>query len=301
MWGGFTEQGGLHCAFMAQGAQMYLFTCNSLLKHNGKTQFLKQTVMGNRRRQWHPTPVLLPGFKDGAFIYSNKDIAGNIQYQVDETINFIKTNIHQSIFITGKAEHDRYWDYPINAIRETITNAICHRDYGSPYTIQVKVIEDRIIIDSPGSLPFDMSIDMLMEDYHPSRPRNKIIAQAFYDMHLTEFYGSGIKRIREECKTNGNASPTFQEKMNTFTTTYFPRQLDETIKLENDSTYDPLSNLVLKIINENPRISLAKLIKLTGKSRATITRVTSLLQKMDLIEHRGSNKKGGYYIIEDKD
>ena len=248
-----------------------------------------------------PQAIIHAGaFKDGAFIYSNKDIAGNIQYQVDETINFIKTNIHQSIFITGKAEHDRYWDYPINAIRETITNAICHRDYGSPYTIQVKVIEDRIIIDSPGSLPFDMSIDMLMEDYHPSRPRNKIIAQAFYDMHLTEFYGSGIKRIREECKTNGNTCPTFQEKMNTFTTTYFPRQLDETIKLENDSTYDPLSNLVLSAIIKQPGISRTELIKLTGKSRPTITRIVYQLQKIGLIERRGGRKIGGYYLIENQ-
>lgn len=244
-----------------------------------------------------PQAIIHSGaFKNGAFIYSNKDIVGNIQYQIDETINFIKTNIHQSIFITGKAEHDRYWDYPISAIRETITNAICHRDYGSSHTIQIKIFEDRIIIDSPGALPFDMSLSMLMKDYHPSRPRNKIIAQAFYDMHLTEFYGSGIKRIREECKTNGNAFPTFQEQMNTFTTTYLPRQ-------NNGQTSNKVYTgveMLYKLIKEHPGIQSNALASLIGKGFRTTERIISMLKASGQIEFRGSKKSGGYYPIENQ-
>ncbi|MBR5901368.1 hypothetical protein IKZ40_03380, partial [bacterium] len=116
----------------------------------------------------------------------------------------------------------------MEALRETITNAICHRDYGSPHTIQIQIIDNRIIICSPGELPFDMSIDKLLNKFHPSRPRNKIIAQAFYDMHLTEFYGSGIRRIRKECKINGNPFPSLSNEAGSFTTTYFSRQNDDT-------------------------------------------------------------------------
>ena len=125
----------------------------------------------------------------------------------------------------------------MEALRETITNAICHRDYGSPHTIQIQIIDNRIIICSPGELPFDMSIDKLLNKFHPSRPRNKIIAQAFYDMHLTEFYGSGIRRIRKECEINGNAFPTLSNEAGSFTTTYFSRQKEgsDTINSSDDT------------------------------------------------------------------
>ena len=123
----------------------------------------------------------------------------------------------------------------MEALRETITNAICHRDYGSPHTIQIQIIDNRIIICSPGELPFDMSIDKLLNKFHPSRPRNKIIAQAFYDMHLTEFYGSGIRRIRKVCEINGNAFPTLSNEAGSFTTTYFSRQNDDTDTIKEGS------------------------------------------------------------------
>ena len=177
---------------------------------------------------------------------------------MEESLSFIKRNIRRCIVITGKAEHDRYWEYPMEALRETITNAICHRDYGSPHTIQIQIIDNRIIICSPGELPFDMSIDKLLNKFHPSRPRNKIIAQAFYDMHLTEFYGSGIRRIRKECEINGNPFPTLSNEAGSFTTTYFSRQNDDPINSECDpinSENDPINSENDPINSENDPIN----------------------------------------------
>ena len=84
-------------------------------------------------------------------------------------------------------DHDSVWDYPLEALRETLANAICHRDYGAPYDIQVKILEDSLRISSPGQLPFDMPMEFLMNPTHPSRPRNKLIAQAFFDMGIVSF------------------------------------------------------------------------------------------------------------------
>ncbi len=172
-----------------------------------------------------PQAIIHAGaFKDGgAYILDSKDIDGNIQDQIDETLAFIKRNIRRSIVVTAKAEHDRYWEYPIEALRETITNAICHRDYGSPHDIQIKILEDSLVIHSPGQLPFDMSLPLLLMEDHPSRPRNRLIAQAFYDIHLIEHYGSGIRRIKDECDANGNAYPTWRDALGTFSTTYLSR------------------------------------------------------------------------------
>ena len=222
----------------------------------------------------------------------------------------------------------------MEALRETITNAICHRDYGSPHTIQIQIIDNRIIICSPGELPFDMSIDKLLNKFHPSRPRNKIIAQAFYDMHLTEFYGSGIRRIRKECEINGNAFPTLSNEAGSFTTTYFSRQKegsdtinssDDTINSGNDTikggsdtinddsdTINPgddtinqidynLKQQLLKIINQKEGIKRDVLAVEVKKSIPTVARLLADLEKEGIIIYRGSKKTGGYYPIEIQD
>ena len=68
---------------------------------------------------------------------------------------FIKRNIHCALVITpGKVDHDPMWAYPLEAVRETLANALCHRDYGAPYDIQVKIFEYSLCISSPGQLPF---------------------------------------------------------------------------------------------------------------------------------------------------
>lgn len=106
---------------------------------------------------------------------------------------FVQRNIRCALVVPpGRTEHVQVWEYPLEAVRETIANALCHRDYGSPHDIQIKVFEDGLVVSSPG---FDMPMELLMDPRHASRPRNKIIAQAFFDMGLIEHYGRGITRI----------------------------------------------------------------------------------------------------------
>lgn len=168
---------------------------------------------------------------DGAIIYDSHDSKGNIQDQVDDALAFIKKSIHCALIITpGKAEHDSVWDYPLNAVRETLANAICHRDYGAPYDVQVNIYEDSLRISSPGQLPFDMPLSLLMDPRHASRPRNKIIAQAFFDMGVIERYGGGIKRIKKDCDRNGNTYPEWIDRTGEFVTEYRPR---DARKIEN--------------------------------------------------------------------
>ena len=179
-------------------------------------------------------------FRDeGALILDSCDVGGNIQNQVDKTIDFIKRNIRRSIVVSGKAEHDRVWEYPIEALRETITNAICHRDYCSPHDIQIKILEDRLVVISPGLLPFDMGLEMLENPEHGSRPRNKLVAQVFYDMHLIEHYGSGTRRIKDECLKNGNKIPRWSQQYGSFITVY-----DSRLKEDGHGTTDTINGTI---------------------------------------------------------
>ncbi|MGD2016395.1 MAG: ATP-binding protein, partial [Desulfobacterales bacterium] len=88
-------------------------------------------------------------------------------------------------------------EYPLEAIREALINAIIHRDYailGSD--IKVAIYDDMLEITSPGSLPDALSVEELGTGR--SEIRNRVLAPIFKDLKLIEAWGSGIQKIRKE-------------------------------------------------------------------------------------------------------
>lgn len=88
--------------------------------------------------------------------------------------------------------------YPLPALRETLLNAVVHRDYANPSDIQIKIFDDRITFFSPGKLFGGLTIEDLKTDNYQSHTRNKLVAEAFYLTKNIEKYGSGFIRIRRE-------------------------------------------------------------------------------------------------------
>ena len=247
---------------------------------------------------------------EGALIVDSRDSTGNIQDQIDDAMAFIQKNIHCALVITpGKVDHDPVWDYPLEALRETLANAICHRDYGAPYDIQVKILEDSLRISSPGQLPFDMPMEFLMNPTHPSRPRNKLIAQAFFDMGIIERYGSGIKRIKGECDKNGNPYPEWSDLHGEFATTYRPRTKNGEQHLNNvvegmeqgDKKSDKKSDeIILEFLKSNPSATIKDMRELTGLSSGGILKVLNRLKRANRLRRIGPDKGGHWEILEDK-
>ena len=94
-------------------------------------------------------------------------------------MNFVRKNINVEFIITGKPQRKEIWDYPLEALREAVINAICHRDYSEPADIQIKIYEDSIHIWNPGGLPFDITIDYLLDPAHSSKPRINSSVRSF--------------------------------------------------------------------------------------------------------------------------
>jgi ATP-dependent DNA helicase RecG len=131
--------------------------------------------------------------------------------QVDEVMAYMRRVFRLSYEFTGQAERTEVWEYPLEAVREAVTNAICHRDYSSSAEIQIKIFDDELVIWNPGSLPLGMTMDKLMDPKHQSVPRNRLLAMLFYDIELIERYGSGIERILTECDRLEVPPPEFSE------------------------------------------------------------------------------------------
>ena len=123
-------------------------------------------------------------------------LEGPIQDSVEPCLAFIKKNIALGATIGEIYRKDR-WEYPLEAIREALINAIIHRDYailGSD--IKVAIYDDMLEITSPGPLPDALSVEELGTGR--SEIRNRVLAPIFKDLKLIEAWGSGIRKMHDE-------------------------------------------------------------------------------------------------------
>lgn len=91
-------------------------------------------------------------------------------------MEFIRKHISKRFIITGNAQRDEEWEYPLEAVREIVVNMIVHRDYRATTDYSVKMFDDRIEFINPGTLPEKITIKDILSGKMPSLPRNKQIA-----------------------------------------------------------------------------------------------------------------------------
>jgi ATP-dependent DNA helicase RecG len=91
-------------------------------------------------------------------------------------------------------------DYPEDALREALLNAIIHRDYSFSASTLISVFDDRIEFVSIGGLPKGITINDIMLGL--SIPRNPNLSAIFYRLRLIEAYGTGIPKIMRSYDNN---------------------------------------------------------------------------------------------------
>lgn len=170
------------------------------------------------------TAVVVPGTEIGQHngvdprFLDNKRIEGTIKTMVDDAITFCKRNMKVQTVIdpeTGRRK-DRT-EYPVEAIREAVLNALIHRDYshlteGTP--VQINFFTDRLEIHSPGSLYGRMTVEQLGH----ARPdlRNPALAVMTEVLVGAENRYSGIPTIRREMAAHNLPAPVFENRRNEF-------------------------------------------------------------------------------------
>ena len=149
-------------------------------------------------------------FKTGNIVIDDRMVVGTVIEQISEAMDFIQKNINVEFVMTGKPEREQVWDYPLEALREALINAVCHRDYTILSNIEIRIYDDKLIIWSPGNLPFGITLDELYNP-HSSALRNKGLAEVFYDIELIEQWGSGIEKMQQYCLDAELPEPVFEE------------------------------------------------------------------------------------------
>ncbi len=136
-----------------------------------------------------------------------KVLRGNVVELIDNAEKFVMNHIRLAAEIVDFLREEK-WEYPLDAIREALTNAVCHRDYFSTANVHVSIYDDRLEVWNPGALPPELTIEALKRP-HNSIPRNPLIARALFLIKYIEHWGTGTERIIKETLAHGLPEPEF--------------------------------------------------------------------------------------------
>lgn len=148
----------------------------------------------------------------------SKEISGRIYEMLDEAEIFFKRNTRLANKIVGFKRVD-IPEYPYEAVREALINAIAHRDYDrEESSIMFSIFDDRVEISNPGGLLPGLSIRKL-EGKHATR--NKKICLIFKETKYMERYGTGIIKMKGLMREHGLEEPQFEEEGDFFVVRFY--------------------------------------------------------------------------------
>lgn len=146
--------------------------------------------------------------------FSEKYFKGPLHHQLRAVLDYFKNNVIEEIVekVAYKAEANRHFNFPYEAIEEALSNAVYHKSYEMDKPIEVQIWPDRIeILSFPGPVPpVDAQIlkqnkRIVARDY-----RNRRIGDLLKELHLTEGRGTGFPTIRNAMKENNSPEPVFE-------------------------------------------------------------------------------------------
>ena len=187
------------------------------------------------------------------------------------------------------------WDIPREAVEEALVNALVHRNWRYSSSVEVRLFADRLEIWTPGKLAEGLTIEKLYKT-HSSYPVNDLVLKVFDFAGIIESLGTGIKRIIDACRKNGNPPPKFEQDGATFIVTLRKRIVSSVQPSE--AINEGINEVIKEAIKSTPGIKKPRLVKVVGKSRATVERAIADLVAAHVVEYRGSKKAGGYYAVE---
>lgn len=247
--------------------------------------------------------------------FIEKTFTGPIWKQVMDALDYIKnTVIEQKVEkVQGQAEAVRFYNYPYNALEETLVNAIFHKSYREPEPVEIRIYVDSIqILNYPGLAKW-INLEYFEAGKVKGRKyRNRRIGELFKEIDLSEKKGTGIPKILRELRQNGSPEPEFDmDEDRTYLNTIihirdgfevkdvlnersFETSLKEVLKeVLKEADYNKVLPIV-EIIDEYGRISPEEAKKICGKSKTTTWRYLNILTDTGYVVSEGNTNNSVY-------
>ena len=220
-------------------------------------------------------------------VLATKDCVGPLPQQRNDALDWVLSRLNRSFVIRG-LQRTETLEIPLEALREAITNAIIHRNYGIHSTIKISIEADRIEIWSPGGFPGPLDPKQLEQGVACSR--NPLISNIFREMGLAEKLGSGFPTIFSSYRKAGLAPPEVIEGTNCVKV-ILPRTALKT--LPSDGPVHDVYRLLLNLGG----VSAEELRTRLPISPTTLRRYLHQLIEQGLVERKGRGKATIYLPI----
>ena len=259
---------------------------------------------------------------DRAVFLDKREYTGPLYEQIDEALGFVLRNIRLGAKFEGVQRKEIY-ELPVDAIREMIVNAECHRNMTDESCVQVAIYDDRLEVTSPGGLYNGLTFEEAMGGH--SKLRNRAIANVFSQIGLIEAWGTGLQRIRNAAKEYGLPDVEFIEMPESFRVNLYRMSIsqanqrdigDSSVKFgessvkygENSAKSDVDSVMfidgiinetqlnIVKMIEKDNRISAAKIAEELKMSVRAIEKNIKELRTMGILIRHGA-ARGGYWKV----
>lgn len=233
-------------------------------------------------------------------VIKDKFFTGKILGMVEQTIAFVRDQIKERTHLGKDGKFVTTPEYPEFAWKELIINAIAHRDYSIKGTdIQIKMFNDRILVESPGDLPGIVRLNNMREIHFSRNPK---IAAFLHDYEYVQEFGEGIDRMYSEMEKAGLPAPEYRNESFMLNAVIRNGVLSGVINDENGVTNDVIKltkteQLILDYITENTTATIDEMVAATGKSSSTIDRTIKKLKEKGVLKRDGANKNGSWIVI----
>lgn len=238
--------------------------------------------------------VLFKG-TDKRFILDSKEMKGNLVDQFDQTMTYLfsKLNVAYKIENNPDGRRRETLEIPETVFRESIVNALAHRDYYEKGAVtMVEIYDDRVTITNPGGL---VSSIAKSEFGSRSLSRNPLVFGIMQRMQLVERVGSGINRIKDAMKEKGLPEPIFGLEGFFSLTLYRPIDFERWIQSCANLLTTPQVK-ILQAMHDNSKVTKAQLSDLIGQGKTSVDNHISKLRSLGLLDRLGSDKAGSWKI-----
>jgi len=224
---------------------------------------------------------------------------GTLPEMLDEAERFIRRNTRTAMKVV-EFESVQVSEYPYDAVREGLVNAMAHRDYHHSSGIQVNIFDDRLEVMSPGEALIPLSE---LEGSHVTR--NETLCRRFRDIGEMEQFGTGITKMKRLMREHGLGEPVFEERGSFFKVTFYGPG-ERIVDLIPRAGVTDLRELGLNerqiealrlMVNERRELTNTMYQELFEVSRRTATRDLKALVGTGWVRQKGTGK-GTRYVAD---
>ncbi|MCC5917095.1 MAG: putative DNA binding domain-containing protein [Cryomorphaceae bacterium] len=232
-------------------------------------------------------------FESDSDLRFQDEIHGNLFEQIEKTTELLFSKYIKALISYEGLNRVETYEYPKEAIREALLNAIAHKDYSGGVPIQISVYNDKLMIWNEGQLPENWTVKNLLEK-HASRPYNPDIANVLFRSGYIESWGRGTIKIINECKKAGIPEPVFIYDSSDISVE-FRKDIYNEKHLQSLNLNERQVKAVL-YVKKKGRLTNKEYQEINNTTDRTALRDLETLIELNIIKRIGE-KKGAYYEL----